>query len=493
MVIGWRKPAEAAPARMAPVAVLPVFLTLTGKRALVAGGSDAASWKAELLAAAGAAVTVYTGAPGEELGELARAGTVVVVGRPWSPADLSGVAVAVCDAADEAEAAAFAGAAQAAGVPWNVIDRPTHCGFQFGSIVNRSPLVVGISTAGAAPIIGQAVRRRIEVLLPQTLALWADLASRVRGRACASLRPGEPRRRFWERFADRAFATPPSDLETVADGLIAEAQGAPRGGQVTLVGAGPGAAEHLTLKAMRALQAADVILFDDLVSDDVLELARREARRMLVGKRGGRSSCRQEDINALMVKLARAGKRVVRLKSGDPMIFGRAGEEIAELEAAGIPVDIVPGISAAFGLAARLGASLTHRDQAQSVRFLTGHARDGILPRDLDWRGLADPATTLIVYMGGRTAASLAERLLTEGLAPATPVIVAEALTRPEESLFATTLAALADGIATPQGPVLLGIGRCFATASARLAAGSNGAATASSNPAEVAGAFATG
>ena len=231
-----------------------------------------------------------------------------------------------------------------------------------------------------------------------------------------------------------------------------------------MVGAGPGDAELLTLKAVRALQAADVILFDDLISDDVLELARREAKRMMVGKRGGRDSCRQEDINDLMIKLARQGKHVVRLKSGDPMVFGRAGEEIEHLEAAAIAVEVVPGITTASAFAAMVKCSLTHRDHARSVRFVTGHAKSGRLPDDLDWRSLADNQTTLIVYMGGRTAQALATRLIGAGLAPSTPVIVATSVSRPAASMEAMTLADLQTIKLDPTvlGPVLVAIGRAL-------------------------------
>lgn len=468
-----REPVEAYPARMAQLSVLPVFFTLAGKRAVVAGGSAAAAWKAELLAAAGARVEVFAPEAGDEMQALVKAGILDHVARDWQPGDLHDAAIAVCDAADENEAQAFADAAKVAGVPWNVIDRPEQCGFQFGSIVNRSPLVVGISTAGAAPILGQAVRRRIETLLPPGLADWAGLAAQVRDKVLDLLGPGAERRRFWERFSDAAFrAGPPGDSE--ADGLIEAAKSPDNStsGRVTLVGAGPGDAEHLTLKAMRALQAADVILFDDLVSQEVLELARREARRMVVGKRGGRASCRQEDINALMVKFARASRHVVRLKSGDPLIFGRGGEEIAELEQAGIPVEVVPGITAAFGLAAALGVSLTHRDHAQSVRFVTGHARDGSLPQDLDWKGLSDPATTLVIYMGGRTASAAACRLLAHGLPPETPVVIAQNVSRADETRAFTTLAGLEkNGVSMTSAPVLIGIGRCFGAAARRAAA----------------------
>jgi uroporphyrin-III C-methyltransferase/precorrin-2 dehydrogenase/sirohydrochlorin ferrochelatase len=242
-------------------------------------------------------------------------------------------------------------------------------------------------------------------------------------------------------------------------------------GRVTLVGAGPGDPELLTLKALRALQAADVILFDDLVSDAVLELARREAKRILVGKRGGRVSCRQEDINDLMVKLAKAGRHVVRLKSGDPTIFGRAGEEIARLDSEGIPVEIVPGITAATAMAATLGVSLTHRDSAKSVRFVTAHSKKGGLPEDLDWRAVTDTSATTVFYMGGRMAALLSERLMAEGLPADYPAVVASAVSRAEQRIRHCTLATLATaagelGLASP---VLIGLGSVFAS---RLAAG---------------------
>jgi uroporphyrin-III C-methyltransferase/precorrin-2 dehydrogenase/sirohydrochlorin ferrochelatase len=328
-------------------------------------------------------------------------------------------------------------------------------------------VVIGISTDGAAPVLGQAIRRRIETLLPPALSGWAMLAKSLRANLKAKVPSPTQRRAFWERFAERAFTSAPPES---ADAFGFDA--APVAGHVTLVGAGPGDAELLTLKAVRALQAADVILFDDLVSDDVLDLARREAKRMLVGKRGGRASCRQEEINDLMVKLARQGKRVVRLKSGDPMIFGRAGEEIAELRAAGISVEVVPGITAALAMASALGVSLTHRAHAQSLRLITGHGRNGDLPPGLDWRGLADPASTLVFYMAGRTAPEIVRRLIAQGLEAATPVVVVESLSRPEERRRAGRLDALpalcADGF---EGPVLIGVGQVFASPAEAVAA----------------------
>ncbi|MCB9948143.1 MAG: uroporphyrinogen-III C-methyltransferase [Rhodospirillaceae bacterium] len=463
-----RLPSEQLPARLGPLARLPVFFSLAGRPVLVAGGTAAAAWKAELVAAAGAIVTVIAVQPGEEVARLATDGVIRLLVRSWDDSDLAGMALAVADL-DGSEGEAFAAAARGRGVPVNIVDRPALCDFTFGSIVNRSPVVIGISTDGAAPILGQEIRRRIEAVLPAGLAGWSALAARIRGRIAARLPTSAGRRAFWRRFCERAFADPPpADGGSVVDALIAEtAAAATSTGRVTLVGAGPGDAEHLTLKAVRALQAADVILFDDLVSPAVLELARREARRIAVGKRGHGPSCRQDDINARMVALARQGLAVARLKCGDPMVFGRAGEEIAALRRAGIPVDVVPGITAASAAASRLGVSLTHRGTARSVRFITGHDRSGRLPEDLDWRGLADPGTTLVVYMGARTAPDLARRLLHHGLAPDTPAAVLTSISQPAEQVRTTDLLGLATHGAAWDGPVLLVLGRVVAMADA--------------------------
>ena len=467
-----RLPEERASPRMGALAVLPVFLKLEGKRVILAGGSDAAAWKGELLAASGANVHVFSDEPEPTMAALlARAperGTFIHHKRIWCINDFSNAAVAIADAADEAEARAFACAAKAAGVPYNVIDNPAFCGFQFGAIVNRSPAIISISTDGAAPILGQAIRRRIETLLPAAIADWAGFARNIRGEISTRLKPGPQRRAFWERLAEAAFrlpfsATAGGDLLRNA-AKIESAGNASNRGRVTLVGVGPGDAELLTIKAMRALQSADVILYDDLISNDVLELARREAKRMLVGKRGGKASCRQQDINAMMLKLAKAGKHVVRLKSGDPMIFGRAGEEIAALDAAGIPVAVVPGITAALAMASALGISLTHRDHARSVRFVTGHNRDGQLPNDIDWQACADASSTTIFYMGGRTAAKIKAKLLVAGMSPATPVALGADLGGNAQQTQITSLDQLPEAIMQLgfDRPMLIGIGQVF-------------------------------
>ncbi|QRM55832.1 siroheme synthase CysG [Sinorhizobium sp. BG8] len=473
------EPTPRTAARVEPLAKLPVFWTLEGRRVLVAGGTDGAAWKAELAAACGATVHVFAEELGETFAKLVAAGVSHPKGQflherqSWESCDFDGLALAIGDLEEDDEAEAFARAARAAGVPVNVIDKPAYCDFQFGSIINRSPVVVAVSTDGAAPILAQAIRRRIETLLPPSIRLWASLAQSIRDTVNARLQPGAPRRAFWEAFVDRAFRDAPgADAEADLQEQLSRSSRPqePPVGRVTLVGAGPGDAEYLTLKAVRALQAADVILFDDLVSDEVLELARREAKRMLVGKRGGRTSCRQEDINQMMVTFAKAGKRVVRLKSGDPMIFGRAGEEIACLERAAIPVDVVPGITAASAMAARLGISLTHRDHAQSVRFVTGHSRSGNLPADVDWKALSDARTTTIFYMGGRTAPEIRQRLLAEGMTARTPVVIVSAVSRANERRWIGNLDTVANGMEEIglDEPVLIGIGSVFGDAQER-------------------------
>ena len=453
---------------MQALASLPLFFKLRGARTVVAGGTDGAAWKAELLAAAGAVVDVYAAAPSPALVQLAASlqGAVRLHARGWTPQDLAGSALAVGDCADAGAAQAFRTAAKAAGVPVNVVDRPEFCDFQFGSIVNRSPLVVGISTDGAAPVFGQALRARIETLLPQGFARWAQAAQDWRPLVQALKLDFRARRGVWELFTSRALAAPDRTPDASdRDALLAQARSGTQHdsaiGCVALVGAGPGDPELLTLKAVRLLQSADVVLYDDLVSPHVVDMARREAERIAVGKRGYKPSCTQHEITGMLVALAHSGKRVVRLKGGDPMIFGRAGEEIAALHAAGVPVEIVPGVTAASGAAAALQVSLTHRDHARRLQFITAHARDGKLPADLDWHALCDPAATCVVYMGVATLPALVARLLGEGIDPATPAAVVERATWPDERRYFATLAALPDVIAdaAPKGPCLVIIG----------------------------------
>ena len=443
LAVTARTPSDVRAPRMEALARLPVFFALGGRRAVVAGGSAAAAWKAELLSASGATVEVFAPEPSEAMLTCAggtQGSTVTVHRRDWKPSDLAGAAIAVGGCEDDVEGARFAAAARAAGVPVNVIDRPQFCDFSFGAIVNRSPLVIAVSTDGAAPVFAQAVRARLEALIPRGFAAWAQAARSWRSAVRTSGLPFNARRRFWQMFATHAERNPnEAPRQRDFDRLLAAARvgrAAAEIGSVTLVGAGPGDPELLTLRALRALQTADVILYDDLVSVEVLDFARREARKLLVGKTGHRPSCRQGDIDTLMVTLARAGKRVVRLKGGDPTIFARAGEEIAACAAARIPVEVIPGISAAQGAACRIGTSLTHRSLARRVQFVTAHAVGGRLPADLDWPALADPAATTVVYMPAGNLRELVATAISHGLDPQTPAVLVARATRPDETVL---------------------------------------------------------
>ena len=461
---------------MEPLARLPVFLALDGKRAVLAGGSAAAAWKAELLSAAGARVDVYTAEVSDDMAAIVAEpprGAVTVHARAWTPGDLAGAAVAIGAFDDGDAASAFAAVARAAGVPVNVVDRPAFCDFAFGAIVNRSPLVIGISTDGAAPVFAQAIRAKLEAMLPQGFAAWAAAAQRWRAAVKTSGLPFAGRRKFWQLFTAHAVThadAAPSDADF--ERFIAEVKGqgaAVEAGTVTLVGAGPGDPELLTLRAVRALQSADVILFDVLVSRDVLDFARREARKMLVGKTGFGPSCKQEDINTLMVGLAKQGKRVVRLKGGDPLIFGRAGEELEACAKAHIAVEVVPGITAAQGAAASLGLTLTGRGHARRLQYVTGHSRDGHLPEDIDWKALADAATTTAIYMPTRTLAELVAKAVAEGLDPQTPAIAVARATRPDQQSVHAAVGELPRRLAAAglPGPVLVMLGRSIGRAEA--------------------------
>ena len=467
-----RGPSERALDAIRPLANLPVFFKLAGRRVVVAGGTDAAAWKAELLAAAGAEVVVFSPSPSPKMLETAaRHPAIAIFPRDWVAGDLIGAALAVGAGADVGEAEAFARASRQARTPVNVIDRPEFCDFSFGAIVNRSPLVIGISTDGAAPVFGQALRARIEALIPTSFAAWAQAAKDWRSRFAQRAAGLRERRDFWERFARLALANAgrqpnAGDLDDLMAASAGEA-GPQSSGQVVLVGAGPGDAELLTMKAVRALQSADVILFDDLVPPAVLDLARREAQRINVGKRGHGPSVGQADISALLATLGQAGNKVVRLKGGDPGVFGRANEEIAAARAAGVACAIIPGITAAFAAAASLGLSLSERDRARRIQFITAHAADGSLPAGLDWPALIDPGATTAVYMGVKTLPALVERLLAEGLDPRTPAVMIENASLPEERRLVAPLFEMPAVVAeaAPTGPCLLLYGRTLARA----------------------------
>jgi uroporphyrin-III C-methyltransferase/precorrin-2 dehydrogenase/sirohydrochlorin ferrochelatase len=454
---------------MRGLACLPVFYSLAGKRVVLAGGSNAVLWKAELCQAAGARLDVFSPDPCSGLVALARrCQAVAVVSRRIKPEDFRGAALAIVEAESDAEAAEFQAAARAEGVAVNVIDKPGFSDFQFGAIVDRSPLVIGISTDGGSPVLAQAIRGRLEALLPREIKLWAQIAKVWREKLKLLDTPSKTRRRFWELFSRKALAARHRPVEANLAMLLTEAEaGTAAAGSVALVGAGPGDPELLTLKALRALQSAEVVLYDDLVAPAIVDMARREAEKIPVGKRGYKPSCRHDHIVSLTVSLASQGKRVVRLKGGDPMIFGRANEEIAALRAAGIPIEIIPGVTAALGAAAGLQISLTAREKARRLQFITAHAHDGKLPGDIDWRALCDPRASTVVYMGVKTLELLAGRLLANGIDPSTPALLVERATSPDERHIFGKIENLAAKVARaePSGPCVILIGEIFADA----------------------------
>ncbi|MEO5774680.1 MAG: siroheme synthase CysG [Sphingomicrobium sp.] len=465
-----RKPEE-TPARIAPLASLPLFHNLGGRRVVLTGASDPAVWKAELLVAAGADLLVLAGSD-EGAARYALEGATVLP-RSWSADDLAGAALVIHGDSDGARE--FVVAARTAGVPVNVIDNPDYSDFTFGTIVNRSPLIMAISSGGGAPMLGQSVRERLEALLPDRIGDWAKAAIAWRPQVKTEIAEFEHRRAFWKRFVERAWSfghRSPEDADRAAL-FAAESRS---GGEVILVGAGPGDPGLLTLAALRALQRASVILYDDLVGPEILELARREARRVAAGKKGYGRSCKQSDINAEVVRLALAGETVVRLKGGDPLIFGRASEEIDACHDAGVPVTIVPGISAAQAAGASLGVSLTERYLARRVQFVTGHDADGKLPANLDWGSIADPQATTIVYMPRRTIGDFVSQAVSAGLDPNTPAALVASASLESEQHKLGRLADLPELVQTlePSAPVILIIGQ---VARDRSAASSEAAA----------------
>jgi len=336
----------AKPPRIDALARLPVFFALAGKRVVVAGSNAAAAWKVELLSATGAQVDVYSAEPCDELLAIVNEpprGPVTITGRAWRADDLPGATLAVGAFDNDEAAGEFASAARAAGVLVNVIDKPAFCDFSFGAIVNRSPLVIGISTDGAAPVFAQAIRAKIEAMLPQGFSHWAAAAARWRSAVKESGLSFAGRRKFWQSFTAHALTHPQqTPSQDAFQSFLAQVRGLGRAtdsGSVTLVGAGPGDPELLTLRAVRALQSADIILYDEMVSRDVLDFARREAKKILVGQ--------PSDVHALTIKLARQGQRVVRLKGGNPLDSAWPSVEIAAYRAAGLAVEIVPSVTAA--------------------------------------------------------------------------------------------------------------------------------------------------
>ena len=442
---------------------LPIFLKLAGQSCLVVGGGEVAARKVNALLRAKGTVTVLSPELGPELTAWLADGRIAHIEKRFEPADLAGFHL-VISATDRREVnETVAAAARAQGIPVNVVDCPDLCSFIFPAIVDRSPVVIAVSTGGASPVLARLVRARLEAALPAAYGRLAQLAERCRLPVKRAIPDSTRRRRFWEStlqggLAELIFSGRDDEAQARFDRLLAAEAG--QGGEtadtgfVSLVGAGPGDPDLLTLRALRTLQEADVIVYDRLVSPEVMRLARTDAEKINAGKASSNHTLPQEEINQLLVRLAREGKRVVRLKGGDPFIFGRGGEEIETLMEQGVPFQIVPGVTAATGCAAYAGIPLTHRDHAQSVAFVTGHSREG-LGSTVDWSKLVNPQQTLVVYMGLQALPNIRDQLLAHGAEPDLPAAIIEQGTTARQRVVTGTLATLYEraanaGIASP-------------------------------------------
>lgn len=454
----------------------PIFLDLAGRPVVIAGNGAFALAKLRLLLKTEARLTLHAAAPEPDLEATAAAHGVPLVRREPTAADLAGAALAYGAHAEAAADARLARNARAAGVLVNVVDNLDGSDFITPAIVDRDPVTVAIGTEGAAPVLARAIKADLEATLPQGLGPLARAGKAFRPEAEA-LPQGRARREFW---ADYYFRTGPQVLAEAGEELLDHALHAlleqhlgmvAEPGRVDLVGAGPGDPELMTVKARRLLDAADVVIHDRLVPAAILDLARREASFVAVGKEGFGPSTPQQAINALMVQHARAGARVVRLKGGDASVFGRLDEETAALTEAGIDWSVSPGITAASAAAAAIGASLTRRGRNSEVRLLTAQDVEGLA--DHDWRTLARPGAVAAIYMGKRAARFLQGRLLMHGADPATPVTLVENASRPDQRILASRLDRLAADLAeaAPGGPALTLFGLAPAKAAAALPA----------------------
>ena len=439
---------------------LPLFAELKNRPVLVIGGGEIASRKIDLLLRAQAIVQIAARELSPEVSSLVEAQKVTWIATDYHADQIDKVFFVIAATDDTALNEQVYQDAQAKYKLVNVVDDQARCSFIFPSIVDRSPIIVAISSAGTAPVLARSLREKIETLLPARLGEAAQLAGRWRDRVKQRLQCMTDRRRFWERLftSEYMHQATAGNIEQ-AEQILAESLQQPiaQGGEIYLVGGGPGDPGLLTLRGLQVMQLADVVLYDHLVSEEVLDLVRRDAERICVGKRAGAHSVPQQDTNQLLVTLAQQGKKVVRLKGGDPFIFGRGGEELEAAVAANIPFQVVPGITAAAGATAYAGIPLTHRDYAQSAVFITGHCRkDG---REPDWSALALSDQTLAIYMGTVKAAEISARLIEHGRAAHTPVAVIGRGTRQDQQVVTGRLDQLTELAANAPSPALVVIG----------------------------------
>lgn len=442
----------------------PVFLDLRNRRCLLVGGGEVATRKGRLLAKAGAILRVVALDVSAELRELAQQHQGEVFLREYLHDDLDGCVLVIAATDNEPLNQRVSDDAKAKNLPVNVVDNPALCSYITPAIIDRSPVVIAVSSGGEAPVLARLIRAKLETLIPAAYGTLAQLASGWRDRVKQRFSDTDQRRRFWEKVlqgpaAELAMNGQASAAETLITEEFSRVDADMTQGEVYLVGGGPGDPELLTLKALRLMQQADVVLYDRLVSDEVMELVRRDAERIYVGKRRSEHVMEQENINQLLVDLAKQGKRVLRLKGGDPFIFGRGGEEIELLAQEGIPFQVVPGITAASGCAAYAGIPLTHRDYSQSVRFITGHLKND--STNLNWPELAMPNQTLVFYMGLTGLADICTALIEHGRAASTPIALVEKGTTREQRVLVADLATMAEKVEANDvhGPTLIIVG----------------------------------
>lgn len=442
----------------------PIFLDLNNRLCLLVGGGEVATRKGRLLVKAGARLRVVALDISAELRELVAHQQGELYEREYHATDLTDCVLVIAATDDTSLNEIVSRDAQARNLPVNVVDNPALCTYITPAIIDRSPLVIAVSSGGEAPVLARLLRAKLETLVPLNYGRLAGLASRWRDRVKARFADTDQRRRFWEKIlqgpaAELMLNGQEAAAEQILTTAIAQQDGPLTQGEVYLVGGGPGDPELLTLRALRLMQQAEVVLYDRLVSPEVMELVRRDAERIYVGKRRSEHAMPQENINQLLVDLARQGKRVLRLKGGDPFIFGRGGEEIELLAENNIPFQVVPGITAASGCAAYAGIPLTHRDYAQSVRFVTGHLKSD--HANLSWPELALPGQTLVFYMGLLGLADICRSLIDHGRAPQTPVALIEKGTTQEQRVLIADLASIAAKVEANEvrGPTLLIVG----------------------------------
>jgi len=440
---------------------LPIFCQLRDRQCLLVGGGDVAERKARLLMDAGARLTVNALTFVPQFTVWAAEGMLTLVEGEFSETLLDACWLAIAATDDEAVNQRVSDAAEQRRIFCNVVDAPKQASFIMPSIIDRSPLMVAVSSGGTSPVLARLLREKLESLLPQHLGHIAHFAGTLRSRVKKQFASMSERRRFWEKlFVNDRLAQSLANEDTAAVEKMTEqllAEPLDNRGEVVLVGAGPGDAGLLTLKGLQQIQQADVVVYDRLVSDEIMNLVRRDADRVFVGKRAGYHCVPQEEINQILLREAQSGKRVVRLKGGDPFIFGRGGEELETLCHAGIPFSVVPGITAASGCSAYSGIPLTHRDYAQSVRLVTGHLKTG---GELDWANLAAEKQTLVFYMGLNQAATIQAQLIAHGMQADMPVALVENGTSVQQKVVSGALSQLGELAQQVQSPALIIVGR---------------------------------